>query len=169
MNMQQSIIKSFPLPLFLSPRRWLDPEPWAGSSDKYPSLWCKLEYRAWSDNGESLRFDVARGDDGDKRWCVAAAAATANAERLPILALFLIIEPSVNLTPNNFTAEEEPDPPPPPPPPPPPLPPHVPPPRVGHVRELCPLLLQCEHRRVIHTRQKQTKKREPFGDKWFVE
>lgn len=58
-----------------------------------------------------------------------------------MLALFLMIEPSVSLTPKSFT--------------PPPLPPapeeqeEAPPPREGHVRELCPLLLQCEQRRVI--------------------
>lgn len=41
-----------------------------------------------------------------------------------MLALFRI-DPSVSRTPNNFT------------------------PRLGQVLELCPLLLQCEHRRVI--------------------
>lgn len=58
-----------------------------------------------------------------------------------MLALFLMIEPSVSLTPKSFT-----------PPPPPPAPEEqeeAPPPRDGHVRELCPLLLQCEQRRVI--------------------
>lgn len=58
-----------------------------------------------------------------------------------MLALFLMIEPSVSLTPKSFT------------PPPPPAAPEeqeeAPPPRDGHVRELCPLLLQCEQRRVI--------------------
>ncbi|GLT66471.1 hypothetical protein SLA2020_388340 [Shorea laevis] len=47
-----------------------------------------------------------------------------------MLALFFMIDPSVSLTPNSFT-------------------PPPPPPRFGHVRELCPLLLQCEHRRVM--------------------
>lgn len=58
-----------------------------------------------------------------------------------MLALFLMIEPSVSLTPKSFT-----------PPPPPPAPEEqeeAPPPRDGHVRELWPLLLQCEQRRVI--------------------
>jgi hypothetical protein len=54
-----------------------------------------------------------------------------------MLALFLIIDPSVSLTPKSLTpdngeededAREE---------------------RVGQVRELWPLLLQCEHRRVM--------------------
>lgn len=46
----------------------------------------------------------------------------------------------MSLTPNSFR---------PPPPPPPTEDEEEDPTRVGHVRELCPLLLQCEHRRVI--------------------
>jgi len=45
-----------------------------------------------------------------------------------MLALFLMIDPSVSLTPKSFTP---------------------PPPREGHVRELWPLLLQWEQRRVM--------------------
>jgi hypothetical protein len=46
-------------------------------------------------------------------------------ERFPMLALLRIAAPSVSRTPKILT------------------------PRLGHVRELCPLWLQCEHRRVI--------------------
>lgn len=48
-------------------------------------------------------------------------------------------------TPNNFT---------------PPIPPATaPPPREGQVRELCPLVLQCEQRRVMTSRRRVTREK----------
>lgn len=98
-------------PFFLSARR-LD-EPCVRSSDRYPSATA-----TGSDDGDPGFRD---GDEDGEYMC---------ADRLLILALFFIIVPSINLTPNSFT-------------------PALLPPRVGQVRELCPLLLQWEHLRVM--------------------
>ncbi|RRT76322.1 hypothetical protein B296_00008713 [Ensete ventricosum] len=90
------------------------------------------ELDAWAGSSEAYP-DAAAAASG---WSPAGSAegeapaieSAAAEERHPMLALFFIAPtPSVRRTPKSRT----------------------PPPRAGHVRELCPLLLQCEHLLVI--------------------
>lgn len=90
-------------------------------------------------------------EEGDERNCRCAAAAEEEEEerlRFPMLALFFMIDPSVSLTPNSLTP---------------------PPPRDGHVRELWPLLVQWEQRRVMPIRRRLTRSREQMELKLWIE